>query len=156
MPVSYSWFTTGMYTGSIQVPASYSWNLVGNEITGALPPNPGPGIQAIPLFGEQKSTQFARTIKFGNVPGGRASNAVVNNNGPWHVNCVSYSSNAITSQDPHDTHSDGAIKFRFNRRTKSKTPNSIIGIDPNGVDYFGNPVYSWSGTGSYVPPIIYM
>jgi hypothetical protein len=149
MPVSYSWSLLPEYSASVVVPASYSWTLIGDEVTGALPPNPGPPVPSYPTYQDSRKYQFERGIKFANVPGGRADNVIHGGPRVYHVNsvmCITQLPCDVARAD--DVNISGVIKFRFKRRHNSKMPDSIRHCDPRGIDEYGNPVFSFTGKAS--------
>jgi hypothetical protein len=99
-------------------------------------------------FTNPKKLQFARGIKFANVPAGRADNVVVFGSQIFHVNGV-----MSPSSDPSDrSNNSGVVVFRGNDLRKIKVPTSLRHYDARSVDAYGNPVFSFTGGGP-IPPV---
>lgn len=144
MPISYSWVVT-LSTGSqMEVPQSYTWQLIDPEPTDPAP-DPGPYVPSIPLFGaDPRKKQFERGIKFANVPAGRAEFVVHGGPRVYHVNSLC---NIQQVPDKFETRSSaysGVVKFRFRNYRNFKVPDSVSGIGQSNE--WGDPVFSFTGT----------
>jgi hypothetical protein len=116
------------------MPTSYSWNLVAPPVTGSAP-DPGPPVASPPRYSDPRRNQFARGIKFGNVPGGKPENIVHGGTRIFHVNTA-----CNVLQDPIDKGgTSGAIA------RPEETPDSVRKKEDRNVDVFGNVLYPFTG-----------
>jgi hypothetical protein len=139
-------------------PTTYTW-LLANPPTGSgVPPVTG-STPTYPLFqgaySSNVSQQFARGLRFANVPGGDAKNVVHGSSRVWHVN--SLQNVQSPTMDQFDL--TGVIKYRFrgshgyfhgtnNYYVFQRVPIAVRHFAPNSTDRFGNPRLPFTGTGS--------
>jgi hypothetical protein len=88
-----------------------------------------------------KKMQFARGMKWANVPDGRAMFVVVSGGSALHVNAPM----GLLQQPSDRDNGSGVIRFRGNDFRRTKVPTSVRHYDYRSIDAFGNPVFSFTG-----------
>lgn len=118
--------------------SSFTWTLFVD--TGSLPPAPtgGPGVAGVPAARDPRKTQFARGVKFANVPDSNPNN--ITHGGPrvWHVNSVQN----VMSNPTNPFTANGSVNSRFKDPRRISVPRSVSPSEYRSVDRFGNEVFS--------------
>lgn len=126
-------------------PTIYSWPIAQDPVSSGsfAVPNPGPGVESQPSYSDARKKQFARGIRFANVPSGRSDFVVHGGPRVYHVNSVLN----VTQQPIDKLDISGVVKFRGRNSKENikQVPAKVRGLDIRSSDRFSNPVFEFTG-----------